>query len=175
MTVIHSKRKAHLQTKETGEELVDIGIRYSCDHCYRDISAIPRVQCAECGVPNFGAGSTTDGSATTTTAVGATSDAKDEVDLCVECFGKGVEFGKHKKTHSYRIIKPLDFPLYEADWRADEELLLLEAVESNGMGAWLDIADQIGSKSAQDCENHYRKLYLDWDGRPLPVHNIWPI
>lgn len=93
----------------------------------------------------------------------------EEVDLCVECFGKGVEFGQHKREHSYRVINPLDFSVYEPDWRADEELLLLEAVEANGMGNWIDIADQVGSKTAKECEQHYRKLYLDWPGRPLPV------
>lgn len=135
---------------------MDVGIRYSCDHCYRDISAIPRIQCAECGggeVPSSGKNN-------------------EEVDLCVECFGKGVEFGTHRKDHAYRVIKPLDFAVYEAGWRADEELLLLEAVETHGMGAWLDVADQVASKTAAECEQHYRRLYLDWPGRPLPVHNM---
>lgn len=177
MTVIHAKRKAHTTTQET-EELgkdvfvrsslsicfvVEVGIRYSCDQCFRDISAIPRIQCAECGTAAV-AQDQSSASSTGTAAVAA-----EEVDLCVECFAKGVEFGQHKKTHSYRIIRPLDFCLYEREWRADEELLLLEAVEANGMGNWREIADQVASKTAQECESHYRRLYLDWPGRPLPV------
>ncbi len=97
--------------------------------------------------------------------------SSEEVDLCVECFGKGVEFGQHKRTHCYRVVKPLDFSIYERDWRADEELLLLEAIETNGMGNWLEISDQVGSKTPDECERHYRKLYLNWPGRPEPVLN----
>ena len=149
--------------------VVDVGIRYSCDFCYRDISAIPRVQCAECGLlpPSIvhGAGGTKD----ETAAGGKPVAVSDEVDLCVECFGKGVEFGQHRRGHRYRVVKPLDFPVYEADWRADEELLLLEAIEANGMGNWRDVSNQVGSKTAEECEGHYRRLYLDWAGRPLPV------
>lgn len=161
MTVIHAKRKAHTATQVT-EELVDVGIRYSCDNCYRDISAIPRIQCAECGRQPAGAKEPADENKTV-------ASLGDEVDLCIECFGRGAEFGQHRRSHPYRVIKPLDFAVYEKDWRADEELLLLEAIDSNGMGNWLDIADQVGSKTAEECEAHYRRLYLDWDGRPAPV------
>lgn len=142
---------------------MDVGIRYSCDFCYRDISAIPRIQCAECGllpIPSNSAKKDKEEGKVT---------LSEEVDLCVECFGKGVEFGQHKQTHSYRVLRPLDFPVYDKDWRADEELLVLEAVESHGMGNWRDVADQVGSKTVEECETHYRQLYLESDSRPLPV------
>lgn len=128
-----------------------VGIRYSCDYCYKDISSIVRIQCAECGLrrPESPAVPPPHGSM-----------ALEEVDLCVECFAAGVEFGHHLKTHPYRILKPLDFAIYHEDWRADEELLLLEAVEANGVGNWNDAADQLGSRTPEECREHYLSVYL---------------
>ena len=38
------------------------------------------------------------------------------------------------------------FPLFDAAWGGDEELLLLEAIEMYGFGNWGDIADHVGTK-----------------------------
>ena len=38
------------------------------------------------------------------------------------------------------------FPLFDAAWGGDEELLLLEAIEMFGFGNWSDIADHVGTK-----------------------------
>lgn len=140
-----------------------MGIRYSCDYCYKDISSIVRLQCAECGLPS-----------STTTSEEGNSNKKEmrvsgaftpnanleEVDLCVECFAAGVEFGSHRKTHAYRILRPLDFAVYRPDWRADEEILLLEAIESNGVGNWNDVAEQLGTRTAEECRQHYAEVYM---------------
>ena len=109
-----------------------VGIHYSCDSCFKDISQVLRIQCAEC----------------------------EEVDLCAECFGNGVEFQNHLKQHSYRIIPPLTSPIYSDGWRADEELLLIEGCESQGMGNWEDIAEHVGAKDQWQCQDHYLSIYL---------------
>merc|ERR1719375_2392630 len=54
------------------------------------------------------------------------------VDLCLECFAVGVEIWPHKRTHAYKVVENLSFPLLSPDWGADEELLLLDAVSTLG-------------------------------------------
>lgn len=193
MTVTSSKRKTLPTTTTTTTTTPDsgaattetVGIRYSCDYCYRDISNIVRIQCAECGLSPLLVAETNDTSpgtkaVRTTTSTNkakgvAESDAAlslEEVDLCVDCFSAGVEFGSHRKTHAYRILRPLNFAIYLEDWRADEELLLLEAIEGNGIGNWRDIADQLGTRTPEECRQHYMEIYLTVQGgfgpTPLP-------
>lgn len=135
----------------------NVGIRYSCDYCYKDISAIVRIQCAECGL----APAEESPLATDSVRISSSYSAVlEEVDLCVECFAAGVEFAHHRRTHSYRILRPLDFAVYSPGWRADEELLLLEAVESNGVGNWNDVAEQLASRPAEECKEHYMAVYI---------------
>jgi transcriptional adapter 2-alpha len=45
----------------------------------------------------------------------------------------------HKADHDYRVIDNLNFPLFSADWGADEEILLLEAIELFGLGNWTEV------------------------------------
>lgn len=120
-------------------QFVGVAVAYKCDNCLRDVSKVVRIYCPVC-----------------------------ECDICVECFAEGSEFGTHKNIHDYRVIEPFDFPLFVDDWRADEEILLLEACEVNGLGNWVDIADYIGSKAPSDCEKHYFQVYIDSSDFPLP-------
>ena len=48
----------------------------------------------------------------------------DETDYCCSCFANLDEF-----PQQYRVINKLDFPLFEQEWSADEELLLFEGLE----------------------------------------------
>ncbi|POM80833.1 Transcriptional adapter 2-alpha, partial [Phytophthora palmivora] len=50
-----------------------------------------------------------------------------------------------------------------AEWTADEELLLLEGIEMFGMGNWKDIAEHVVTKSDKKCEKHYLTAYLGWN------------
>lgn len=108
-------------------------MKFTCDGCFKDVACNVLVQCAEC----------------------------EDVDLCLTCFCAGVELSHHKASHAYRVLRPLDFVLFSPDWRADEELLLLEGCEQFGLGNWKDIAEHVGGcKDAQACETHYIQLYL---------------
>lgn len=118
----------------------DVGMKITCDSCFKDISHVIVIQCAECH----------------------------DLDLCVECFGSGVELSQHKYSHSYRVLRPFDFSIYASDWRADEELLLIEGCEQFGVGNWKDISEHIGSKEPAECESHYHSIYLNWSGAPNP-------
>lgn len=180
MTVSSSKRKAQAAAAPTvgtttADTLESIGIRYSCDYCYKDISNIVRIQCAECGLPcptdtaeerSSSSSEATPGGVRVSSSYAAINASLEEVDLCAECFAAGVEFASHRRTHDYRILKPLDFAVYREDWRADEELLLLEAVESNGVGNWQDVAEQLGSRTPSECRDHFLEVYLGTEQPP---------
>ena len=61
---------------------------FHCNYCNKDISNTIRVKCAVC--PDF--------------------------DLCLECFSVGVEVHPHKRSHAYRVVDNLSFPLFAPDW-----------------------------------------------------------
>jgi len=116
-------------------------VKYHCDYCRKDISNFVRIRCAVC--PDF--------------------------DLCLECFSVGVEIRDHKNNHSYRVMDYMSFPLFEQDWGADEELLILEAIKIFGLGNWIDICDHLGTnRTPESCRDHYFKIYIDVDTCPIP-------
>lgn len=117
-------------------------LKYNCDSCFRDISAVVHIQCAEC----------------------------EEVDLCVECFGNGTVLStasQHLPTHAYRVIPPLgEIRGLAEEWRADEELVLIEALEANGVGNWQEVAEQLPGRDGNACFLHYARVHL-----PPAVHD----
>lgn len=121
---------------------------YHCNYCQRDISHSVRIKCAECA----------------------------DFDLCLECFSVGVELHPHSNTHAYRVVDNISFPLFMMDWGADEELLLLEAIEMYGLNNWPEVAEHVGTKTISQCRQHYMKTYINVDTFPLPdlSHIIGP-
>ena len=60
-------------------------------------------------------------------------------------------------------------PIYDEDWGADEELLLIQGAESYGLGSWADIADHIGGYRERDeVRDHYIQTYVESKNFPLP-------
>ena len=96
--------------------------------------------------------------------------ACNEYDLCVQCFSNGSSSGSHQPaTHPYRVIEQNSFPIFDREWGADEELLLLEGAEIYGLGSWADIADHIGGyRSKDEVRDHYQKIYVESSRFPLP-------
>eukprot|EP00835_Amoeboradix_gromovi_P002713 NODE_159_length_16647_cov_0.251390.p5 type:complete len:438 gc:universal NODE_159_length_16647_cov_0.251390:8715-10028(+) len=121
----------------------DLAVKVHCDNCAKNVSNIVRIKCAEC----------------------------QDFDLCVECFSQGVETQLHKNNHDYHICDPLAFPIFQRHWSASEELLLLEAINEKGMGNFSDISVYLGSKSIQECKDHYYEVYVDSDYFPVPNLN----
>uniref|UniRef100_A0A0D3A7N3 ZZ-type domain-containing protein n=1 Tax=Brassica oleracea var. oleracea TaxID=109376 RepID=A0A0D3A7N3_BRAOL len=117
------------------------GAKYNCNYCQKDITGKIRIKCAVC--LNF--------------------------DLCVECMSVGAEINTHKCDHAYRVIGNLTFPLICPDWSADDEMLHLEGLEMYGMGNMTEVAEYVGSKSKEQCLEHYRNIYLNSPCFPLPV------
>jgi transcriptional adapter 2-alpha len=118
----------------------DAGVKYHCDYCRKDISGGIRIKCAECT----------------------------DFDLCVECFSVGVEVTPHQNGHAYQVMDRVNFPLFDEEWEAEEELLLLEAIAKYGLGNWEDVADHVGTKSLVECRQHYFDSYIDVPTGPLP-------
>lgn len=125
----------------TGDQnSVSKSARYHCNYCSADISSEVRIKCAIC----------------------------QDFDLCVDCFFVGVETGKHKNYHSYRVMDDMSTPLFSKTWGAEEELLLLEGIEMFGLGNWTDVAEHVGTKKPIQCEYHYWTTYVDVPTYPLP-------
>ncbi|XP_057470841.1 transcriptional adapter ADA2b-like isoform X1 [Actinidia eriantha] len=113
---------------------------YHCNYCNKDLTGKIRIKCAMC--PDF--------------------------DLCIECFSVGAEVTPHKSNHHYSVMDNLSFPLICPDWNADEEILLLEGIEMYGMGNWTEIAEHVGTKSKEQCIQHYNTTYMNSPYFPLP-------
>lgn len=94
-----------------------------------------------------------------------------DYDLCVICFSNGDSSQNHQPaTHPYKVIEQNSVPIYDKNWGADEELLLLEGAEIYGLGSWADIADHIGGyRNKDEVRAHYQKIYLDSPNFPLPL------
>lgn len=117
--------------------------KFHCDVCSSDCTRRIRIRCAECS----------------------------DYDLCVPCFSKGKATGKHKPWHAYRVIEQNQYPIFDSDWGADEELLMVDGCQTLGLGNWHDISDYIGGRSKEDVGAHYEKEYLHSDYYPIPDIN----
>ncbi|PPQ95335.1 hypothetical protein CVT26_008180 [Gymnopilus dilepis] len=127
------------------QTLNEPGVQYQCDACQCDLTHNVRIKCADpvC-VPGEG------------------------VDLCPACFCAGKEFGKHKRGHAYRVIEMNSYPIFTEDWGADEELLLLTGISTHGIGNWKKIAEHVGTRTKEEVEEHYRKVYIESENWPMP-------
>lgn len=121
------------------------GVQYQCDSCTCDLTHTIRIKCAD---PECEPG--------------------EGVDLCPACFCAGKEFGKHKRWHTYRVIEMNSYPIFTEDWGADEELLLLTGIVSQGIGNWKKISEHVGTRTKEEVEKHYNEVYVDSLDWPLP-------
>lgn len=113
---------------------------YHCDVCSADCTNRIRIQCAICS----------------------------DYDLCVPCFANGSNTKDHKPWHDYQVIEQNTYPIFDEDWGADEEMMLIQGCETFGLGNWQDIADHIGNRSKDEVAKHYNDVYLDSKDYPLP-------
>ncbi|XP_024930807.2 transcriptional adapter ADA2b isoform X4 [Ziziphus jujuba] len=131
----------NLESSGAGQGSID-GKRalYHCNYCNKDITGKIRIKCCVC--PDF--------------------------DLCIECFSVGAEVTPHKNNHPYRVMDNLSFPLICPDWNADDEILLLEGIEMYGLGNWTEVAEHVGTKTKEQCIEHYTTVYKNSPLFPLP-------
>ncbi|GFU37074.1 transcriptional adapter 2-alpha [Nephila pilipes] len=79
--------------------------------------------------------------------------------ICLQCFAKGKEYGKHKNDHQYSVMRN-NFVVLDSDWLAYEEVKLLNAIADHGIGNWCEIAKDVGTKNKVECEEHYLHCYV---------------
>jgi transcriptional adapter 2-alpha len=92
-----------------------------------------------------------------------------KADLCTECFAKGEEFANHKSNSPYIVVDNLSSPLFKGGWEVAEELALLEGIDLYGFGNWKAVSIHIGSRTAEECSQHYSEIYFSSDKtKPLP-------
>ena len=78
-----------------------------------------------------------------------------------------------------RDLENLSFPLFDPEWKASEEVALLEAVELYSFGNWGDISLYIPDKSTEEIKKHFIDCYikgnlgkLTWDSVKSKVHTV---
>ncbi|CAI9087136.1 OLC1v1021130C1 [Oldenlandia corymbosa var. corymbosa] len=142
-----SRRRKHASNGENIESSSSVQVTaegkkalYHCNYCKKDITGRTRIKCAVCS----------------------------DFDLCIECFSVGAEVHPHKSNHHYRVMDVLSFPLICPDWKADEEMLLLEGLEMYGIWNWAEVGEHVGTKSKETCIEHFRTAYLNSPYFPLP-------
>ncbi|KAG8746648.1 Transcriptional adapter ada2 [Ceratobasidium sp. 414] len=114
----------------------------TCDACNVDLTKNVRIKCAAPGC--------------------------EELDLCPTCFCAGKEPDRHQAWHDYRVVGRHSYPLLVEDWGADEELQLLDGLSKCGMGNWSAVAELIGTRTAEEVEQHYTECFLKSPNWPLP-------
>lgn len=106
-------------------------LQNKCDNC-GEITQEPFIECCECST-----------------------------NLCIACFAAGREVNDHKNNHKYAVRRN-DFPLFEnCNWSAKEECKLLQAISMHGYGNWEEIAKSVHSRSKLECQEHYKKYYIE--------------
>ncbi|KAH9824197.1 transcriptional adapter 2-alpha [Melampsora americana] len=162
MTV--TKRKASSRENENNSNDT-AGVKYTCDGCSADISHTVKIRCAH------------QQTQTNNTIAGQNQVTSNLVcenfDLCAQCFCEGKEVGRHKAWHDYRVVEQYSTPIFTEDWGADEELLLIEACQTYGLGNWADIADHVGNgRTKEEVAKHYEDVFIYSDDYPLPLMDV---
>ncbi|EJF65013.1 hypothetical protein DICSQDRAFT_124344 [Dichomitus squalens LYAD-421 SS1] len=147
MTVTHRKRNYQPEEIQTVNEP---GLQISCDGCACDLTHSVRIVCADPVCEN----------------------GDDRVDICPSCFCSGKEFGDHKRDHAYRVVELHSYPIFDEDWGADEELLLLEGITMQGLGNWQAISEHVGTRTKEEVEKHYYSIYIESPNWPLPRMDV---
>lgn len=134
------KKKKKIKKQENDEEIskaiekvssIDFILdAHRCEICNQEISKSVMILCADCGML-----------------------------ICLQCLANGKEKGDHKRTDDYYPLNRLRHPLYSAEWSALEELMLIRGIEKYGVDNWAEIADYLGTKTANECEVHYYSFY----------------
>lgn len=91
-----------------------------------------------------------------------------KINICLQCFANGAEFGEHKNDHNYRVHST-NFVLFEnSDWTAEEELKLIDLLLF--YGNWGLVALNFPNRTINEIKEHYEYFYLDGHGsKNIPV------
>ena len=91
---------------------------------------------------------------------------------CIQCLSSASECDGHLFSHNFFVVEPRPGHIYTEDWDIADEALLLFGVKIFGLGNWNDISNFMKSKSAVDCEAHYRGVYFNSPTAPMPIREV---
>ncbi|TRM70261.1 hypothetical protein BD626DRAFT_392956 [Schizophyllum amplum] len=143
---VSQRKQAQIEEVQTVSEPGD---QIHCDACGCDLTRSIRFKCSapEC-------------------------QTEEGIDICPPCFCSGKEFANHKRTHPYRVIEFHSYPIFEEDWGADEELMLIKGISLYGFGNWKRISEHVGTRSKEEVEDHYNKTYIESKDWPMPRMDV---
>lgn len=62
----------------------------------------------------------------------------------------------------------LDFPIFDYEWTATQEIALLAGISQSGIDNWQKISERLGLKTPNDCEAHFYSFYYKSQDYPIP-------
>lgn len=80
--------------------------------------------------------------------------------ICMYCFFMQVEDNGHKAKHWMTVLDNLNFCVLEPNWTAHDEVILLEAIDTCGIGNWREVRRYLPGKSEKQIEMHFNQYYL---------------
>lgn len=151
---------------------------FECDYCRREITPFPRIRCALCEEFDL--------------CLDCFANSSNN--------NKSNRHPQHKASHPYRVADSTRFPLFPSIstmttpvitedesaansasvvnmdedasnmWTAEEDLRLLDALKTYGLGNWIEIAEAIGNpaKNPKRCMERYLDDFLGRFGHILP-------
>jgi transcriptional adapter 2-alpha len=93
------------------------------------------------------------------------------IQICYKCSINVSQLREHSRIHPLSTYELVDIPLDEnnlSEWLCNDEINLIEMIETCGLGNWSDIALKL-SKNINDCQNHFEDIYLSRSTSPYSI------
>jgi len=84
------------------------------------------------------------------------------INICFKCSINVNQLREHSKHHPLSTYQLVDIPLDEnnlSEWLCNDEINLIEIIETCGLGNWSDVALKM-KRNSFDCQNHFEDIYL---------------
>ncbi|UJR17921.1 hypothetical protein I4U23_004820 [Adineta vaga] len=94
------------------------------------------------------------------------------IKICIKCSITVNQLREHSKQHPLSTYKLNDIPLdnnRNSEWLCNDEMNLIEAIETCGLGNWIDIASKL-SRTSSDCQTHFEEMYLSHLTNPYSIY-----
>ncbi|CAF1291958.1 unnamed protein product [Rotaria sp. Silwood1] len=95
-----------------------------------------------------------------------------QINICFKCSINVNQLREHAKHHPLSTYKLNDIGLDDnciSEWLSNDEINLIEMIESCGLGNWNDISIKM-SRNSFDCQNHFEDIYLSGQTSPYYIY-----
>ena len=146
---------------------------YHCNYCSKDISLVARIKCAVC--PDFdlclecfsvGVEITPHKNDHDYRVVDNLSFPILHMEWGVRIYHAPAWIAAHPHARGRSPMVPQH---HTHAPQADEEILLLEAIDIYGAGNWASVSEHVGNKTPEHCKRHWFATYIDVDSYPCPT------